>query len=974
MYKVFSRTLLFIFVLSVHGLSQDVTSYVDPFIGTGGHGHTFPGATVPFGMMQLSPDTRLTGWDGCSGYHYTDSIVYGFSHTHLSGTGVSDYGDLLLMPFTGETNYHNGYDGNEGYGSAFKKDNEKASPGYYSTRLEKYGIDVALTTSTRAGMHQYTYPTRQDRKLLIDLEHRDEVIDSELTIVNDTEIEGYRHSNAWATEQRFYFVMQFDQPIINHEILSSGVANNSFKSAKGQAIKAMLNFGQTDNILRVRVGISSVDINGARQNLKEEINHWNFDTTLEEAEQLWTKELSKIKVTDDDIEKKTIFYTALYHTMIAPNIFSDVDGRYLGTDLKIHQAKDYDHYTIFSLWDTYRALHPLATIIDQKRTNDYINTFMSQYQQGGQLPMWELAGNYTGCMIGYHAAPVISDAYMKGITSYNEDLALEAMIHSATADRLGIQEYIENGYLSTSQEAESVSKSLEYAYDDWTIAKMAEKMGKNKIAAEYYRRAQYYKNLFDPNTQHMRARSNNRWFYPFDPTEVNFNYTEANAWQYSFSAVQDVQGWTDLMGGVDKAVAKLDALFSAPQATTGRHQADITGLIGQYAHGNEPSHHIAYLYNYMGQPYKTQRYVRQIMDDLYDAAPNGLSGNEDCGQMSAWLVFSAMGFYPVAPGSNEYIIGSPWFDEVEIFLENGRSVLIQTENNSVENIYIDKVYEGEGNYSQTFIPHDLLMEGPSFYFVMTDSPNSGYGYEKTDRPISRIVDNELVTVPVVFRGDRSFRDQTEVEIITTTPGTTINYTLNGSKPLQYDEPITIKTNSSLTVWAEKQGAYPSKKATSYFTKMDTDKKITLDNEYAQQYSAGGNDALIDQIRGGEDFRNGTWQGYEGVDAVAVIDLGNIRSFSEVRMGFLQDENSWIFMPSDMEVYIGEPGQWTLHDSINNNIIKTTDKGAIIKDFVIRKDAKSRYVKVVGKTLGVCPPHHKGAGNKCWVFTDEIILK
>ncbi len=971
MYRCILISFLFI---SVNSFTQDVISYVDPFIGTGGHGHTFPGATVPYGMMQLSPDTRLTGWDGCSGYHYTDTIVYGFSHTHLSGTGVSDYGDLLLMPYTGDTNYDNGYPGTDGYGSIFSKENETASPGYYSTRLEKYGINVALTATSRAGMHEYTYLKKEARKILIDLEHRDKVVDSQLTFVSKTEIEGYRHSDAWASEQRFYFVIQFNQPIKAHEILSDGVANNSFTSAKGTSIKAALDFGNSSNTIKVRVGISSVDIAGARKNLEKEINHWDFDQTLSEAEQLWAKELSKIKVTDNSREKKTIFYTALYHTMIAPNIFSDVDGRYLGTDLKIHQSEDYDHYTIFSLWDTYRALHPLATIIDQKRTNDFIKTFMSQYQQGGQLPMWELSANYTGCMIGYHAAPVISDAYLKGITNYDVDMALEAMVHSSTADRLGIPEYIENGFLSTAYEAESVSKSLEYAYDDWTIAKMAEKMGKNKIASEYYRRAQYYKNLLDPETQHMRARSNNRWFYPFDPTEVNFNYTEANSWQYSFSTVQDIEGWTKLLGGEQIVIDKLDALFTAPQETSGRHQADITGLIGQYAHGNEPSHHIAYLYNYLGQPYKTQKYVRQIMGDLYAASPDGLSGNEDCGQMSAWLVFSAMGFYPVAPASNEYIIGSPWFDEVEIFLENGRSILIQTENNSDENIYINEAYEGEGHYDKTYLTHELLMEGPSLYFVMSDQPNEDYGHTKANRPMSRIADNELVPVPVITRGDRSFRNETEIEIQSATEGSNIYYSLNQAEPKLYTEPIKIKSNASLTTWAEKEGAYPSQKATSYYTKMDTDKQIELENAYASQYAAGGDNALIDQIRGGQDFRNGTWQGYEGVDAVAIIDLGKKSSFSEVRMGFLQDENSWIFMPTDMEVYIGQPGKWTLLETIHNNVIKTTDKGSIVKDFVIRQPGQSRYVKVVAKTQGVCPPHHKGAGHKCWVFTDEVIIK
>ena len=974
---MFCRLYLLCYALlfcSFSGITQDVNQYVDPFIGTGGHGHTFPGATVPFGMMQLSPDTRLTGWDGCSGYHYTDDTVYGFSHTHLSGTGVSDYGDLLLMPFVGTTQYNNGADGSDGYGSAFSKENEAASPGYYTTRLDKYGIDVELTTVTRSGMHQYSYPTGKEKKLIIDLEHRDKVIDSHLELVSATEIVGYRHSDNWAKEQRFFFVIQFDQPILSHEIKNSDILDGNMKSAKGTDIKAALTFSNSNNALRVRVGMSSVDIEGARKNLKAEIDHWEFDKIKSDAEALWNKELSKIIVTDKDEEKKTIFYTALYHTMIAPNIFSDVDGRYLGTDLEVHQAEGYDHYTVFSLWDTYRALHPLATIIDQKRTNDYITTFLNQYKQGGQLPMWELGGNYTGCMIGYHATPVISDAFLKNIKDYDVDLALEAMQESATASRLGIDKYSMHGFLDTGMEAESVSKSLEYAYDDWTIARMAESMGEHQVATEYYKRAQNYKNLFDPQGQHMRARSNNRWFYPFDPAEVNFNYTEANAWQYSFSVTQDVKGWTDLMGGEDAAIAKLDALFTAPEETSGRQQADITGLIGQYAHGNEPSHHIAYLYNYLGQPHKTQKYTRQIMDELYFAAPNGLSGNEDCGQMSAWLVFSAMGFYPVAPGSNDYIIGSPWFEEVEIFLENGNSAIIQSENNSKENIYVQEVYEGESNYDYTYINHDLLMEGPSFFFVMSDKPNLDYGADLSYRPISHIADNEMVAVPVVTTGDRSFRKQTEISLECATIDATIYYQLEGQSPVVYEDPIMINQNSQLTVWAEKLGAYTSQKATSYFSRMTTDRTISLPNNYASQYSAGGDEALIDLIRGGDDYRNGTWQGYEGVDAVAIVDLGEKTDISEVRMGFLQDENSWIFMPTDLEVYVGEEGKWTLLGDLHNDAISTKDTGTIVRDFVVKGDGSSRYVKVVAKNLGICPDHHKGAGYKCWVFADEIVIK
>jgi len=661
---------------------KTILDYVNPFIGTGGHGHTFPGATAPFGMMQLSPDTRLTGWDGCSGYHYTDTIVYGFSHTHLSGTGVSDYGDLLLMPFTRDIHLNNGSDGQAGYAATFKKENEVATPGYYSTHLEEDNILVELSTTLRAGIHQYTFNDKsQEQQLIIDLVHRDQVLDAHIEIISPTEIIGYRKSNAWARQQEFYFTLQFDKPIIESQLYLNDQAIDN-KRATHQHIKATLNFGVSDQPLKVRVGISAVDIEGAKKNLAQELGHWEAARVKQEAEEMWLAELQKIKIQDNhpterSEDKMTIFYSALYHTMIAPNIFSDVDGRYRGTDLEIHTAQeDQTQYSVFSLWDTYRATHPLYTIIDQRRTRDFINTFLNQYKEGGTLPMWELAGNYTGCMIGYHAVPVISDALMKGIDDFDTALALEAMIAASNADELGKPYYRTHNLLTTQEEPESVSKTLEYAYDDWTIARMAEKLGRPEISDVYYQRSQNYKNVFDPMTGFMRARANNRWFHPFDPAEVNFNYTEANAWQYSFYFPHDIDGWIDMIGGQEFAEKKLDDLFTVSSTTLGRHQVDITGLIGQYAHGNEPSHHIAYLYNFTGSPYKTQKYTRQIMDDLYFNAPDGLSGNEDCGQMSAWLVMSAMGFYPVTPGSNDYIIGSPWFDKVSINLENGNTIII----------------------------------------------------------------------------------------------------------------------------------------------------------------------------------------------------------------------------------------------------------------------------------------------------------
>jgi len=947
---------------------QSLLDYVNPFIGTGGHGHTFPGATVPFGMMQLSPDTRLTGWDGCGGYHYTDHKVYGFSHTHLSGTGVSDYGDILLMPFTGDIHFDNGSDGKPGYVSSFKKENEMASPGYYKTHLEEDDITVELSTTTRAGLHQYTFnQSEENQQLIIDLVHRDKVIDAQLKIISDTEIVGYRKSDAWARDQRVFFVMQFNKPIVKHLLSIDGNKSDANKMTH-KHLKAALDFGASDEPLKVRVGISAVDIEGAKKNLADELSHWEMERVKQEAEQLWLAELSKIKVgikdpIDRDKDKLTIFYTALYHTMIAPNTYSDVDGRYRGTDLKIHQgAESHTQYTIFSLWDTYRATHPLYTIIDQKRTKDFINTFLNQYKEGGSLPMWELAGNYTGCMIGYHAVPVISDAYMKGIEGFDAELAMEAMVAAATADELGKTYYVNNSLLTTKEEPESVSKTLEYAYDDWTIARMAEKLGKPTISDKYYLRSQNYKNVFDPTTGFMRARANNRWFHPFDPSEVNFNYTEANSWQYSFYAPHDIEGWIELLGGAKVAEQKLDDLFSASSETAGRHQADITGLIGQYAHGNEPSHHIAYLYNFLGTPYKTQKYTRQIMDELYFNAPDGLSGNEDCGQMSAWLVMSAMGFYPVAPGSNDYIIGSPWFDQVSIKLENGKTAILEAENNSEENIYIQNMSLGENVFDQSYITHQTLMDGPYIHFEMGPEPDYSFGSYLESIPISNINSQEVVAIPAVTTGDRSFKESTLITLQTASREATIMYTMDDKEPQEYTEPFTIENDTKLTTWATKYNAVSSPKAVSHFIKMDKNRKLNLLTEYANQYAAGGHTALIDQIRGGDDYRNGNWQGYEGVNLEAVLNLGKKKKISEIRVGFLQDENSWIFMPTKLEVYIGEPGDWKLYGELNNDKITPKDHG------------KSEYVKVVGVNRGTCPAYHKGAGGKSWIFTDEVVVK
>lgn len=956
---------------------KDYVQWVNPFIGTGGHGHTFPGATVPFGMVQLSPDTRLEGWDGCSGYHYTDEVVYGFSHTHLSGTGVSDYGDILLMPTTGKPIFNNGADGQKGYSSPFSKSKEVAKAGFYSTHLDKYNIDVELTASERAGFHKYTFPENTRGNVVLDLEHRDNVINSKIKQVSETELEGFRLSNAWAEEQHVYYVIQFSQPFQSMSINSKG-ARGRGNEVEGTQLKSVVQFGlEESNQLLVRVGISSVSIESARKNLEAEIAHWDFKQTRQEASDKWNKALSKIDIEGGSKDQQTVFYTALYHTMIAPNLFMDVDGKYRGTDLQVHQAKDYEHYTIFSLWDTYRATHPLYTLIEQERTNDFIKTFLAQYQDGGQLPIWELSANYTGCMIGYHSIPVIADAYVKGIRDYDADLAMKAMIHSATQDKLGLADYKKFGFIPAESEGESVSKTLEYAYDDWCIAQMAKEMNKPDVYKEYLKRGQYYKNMYDPETGFLRARMNNAWFSPFKPEEVNFNYTEANAWQYSLYTPQDITGLYKLMGGKEKLETHLDKLFTANSATSGRNQADITGLIGQYAHGNEPSHHMAYMYNFVNKPMKNQERVRQIMEELYKNAPDGLSGNEDCGQMSAWYVLSAMGIYPVTPGSENYIIGSPLFDKATINLENGKQFIISSKNNGKQNIYIENASLNGQNHQQSYIKHKDIVSGGELSFTMANSP-SDWGVQDSAVPVSSIEEHLLVVTPIITKGNHAFYGSETIELETLNPEASIFYTIDGSQPNEdsnkYNGPFQITEDCTLKMFAQTSDGEKSATVESDFVRIKSFRKIDLATDYASHYSAGGDDALVNAIRGGNDFHSGTWQGYEQVDLIATVDLGKKEKVSNLTIGFLQDENSWIFMPEKVTFYASTNGQkFTELGTVESNI-SPKERGVILKDFSLQTDTKAKYIKVVANNRGFCPDYHKGAGGKCWIFADEILIK
>ncbi|MAT90074.1 MAG: glycosyl hydrolase family 92 [Flavobacteriaceae bacterium] len=946
-----------------------LTAYVNPFIGTGGHGHTYPGATLPFGMMQLSPDTRLDGWDGCSGYHYSDSYIYGFSHTHLSGTGVSDYGDVLLMP-TDTLIFHNGADGAPGYRAYFQHKNEKASPGYYEVVLDSTQIEVALTVTQRAGMHRYRYPSSEAQFLLLDLEHRDKLLDYDIEKLSNYEFQGYRHSEAWATDQRLYFYLKFSHPTKQPTYFHRGT------DRRNRMLGVAFDNPNNDPVY-VTVGISAVDAAGAKRNAETEIGNKSFETIQKEADSIWERQLEKIIVESPSEAYKTNFYSALYHTMLAPNLYQDVDGRYRGMDLEIHESTDFNYYTVFSLWDTYRATHPLYTLIEQKRTTDFINTMLAKYDEGGILPIWDLAGNYTGCMIGYHGVSVIADAYRKGIDGFDAEKAFAAMKHSAMQDHLGLASYKAKGFIPVEEESESVSKTLEYAYDDWTIAQMAKELGKEEERALFLKRAQVYKNVFNPETGFMQGRFRNQWFGPFDPYEVNFNYTEANAWQYSVYVPQDISGLIAMMGGKQAFRKHLDQLFTAKQETSGRDQADITGLIGQYAHGNEPSHHMAYLYNFVNAPEETQRLTREILTTLYQNQPDGISGNEDCGQMSAWYIFSSLGFYPVTPGNNQYIIGSPLFPKASLQLENGKTFTIISENNSEENPYIQKATLNGKPLDRSYLYHHEIMEGGTLVFTTGPTP-SAWGTTDAEIPTTAITESLIVPTPFIASGEAVFKEQTKVSLGSVTSESSIYYRIDEGPFTEFKEPIVLSESAQLQTYAVQKNGQMSDTITTEFFKLDPNRSITLETEYANQYSAGGNDALIDGLKGARDFRTGAWQGYQDTDVIAVVDLGSIQPIDSIKVGFLQDQRSWIFLPTEVECFVAtQPDRY--YKNLPTHYFKAEKPSEVIDMKTAGFDMRgysARYIKIIAKNVGPVPDWHLGApyDGKAWIFIDEIEIE
>ncbi|SEP56430.1 GH92 family glycosyl hydrolase [Flavobacterium urocaniciphilum] len=935
---------------------QNFQQYVNPFIGTGGHGHTFPGATVPYGMVQLSPDTRIDGsWDGCSGYHYDDKTIYGFSHTHLNGTGCTDFGDIMLMPIMGDPTFNP-----KEYGSTFQHANEKAGAGFYSVKLDKHNIDVRLTSSTRVGFHEYTFNKAGNAHIILDLNHRDKLLYGEIRIINDRTIEVLRRSEAWAKDQYVYARIEFNSPLKIAEKKSNGETKSNQYSGTELKIAFSKLVKKGEKIL-VKVSLSPTSYEGAKLN-SSEIQHWDFEKVKTAAQALWNKELSKIEISETNKDKLAVFYTALYHTMMQPNIAEDIDGKYRGRDNKIHVADTFDYYSVFSLWDTFRAAHPLYTLIDKKRTADYINTFIAQYEQGGRLPVWELASNETDCMIGYHSVSVIADAMVKGITGFDYEKAFEAAKHSAMLDHLGLEAYKKNGFISMDDEHESVSKTVEYAYDDWCIAQMAQILNKKEDYEYFMNRSQNWKNIFDWNTTFMRPKKNGGWFSPFDAKEINNNYTEGNSWHYSFFVPQDIYGMIEAYGGETKFEAKLDEMFNSESKTTGREQADVTGLIGQYAHGNEPSHHMAYLYNYIGKPEKTEKMVHKILNEFYKNTPDGLIGNEDCGQMSAWYVLSSIGIYQVTPAGMYWNVTKPFFEKI-------------TFKNKID----------ESTTKITYF--DVLVNSSDKFMNIRELNGRNYITEEEKLLDIRKVNtkfNIITTVPTIQAESKSFKDKMNVEITSQNSKDVIFYTTNDETAklddrtfIKYTKPFTIDLTTNVFAYSENNGQKSSTISAEFFKKPNN-YTINIKSKYDAQYHAGGPEALLDGIHGSENWRKGDWQGYQKQDFEAVIDLQTTKEISSLSASFLQDSRSWILLPSEVKYYISSDNiNFTLVQSISSKIGPLGDKTEIINFQTTNKiNNKARYIKVFAKNFGKLPEGHIGNpyDGDAYIFIDEITVK
>lgn len=861
LFKILFYILLSGFCIScTHETILSPIDYVDPFIGTGFHGHTYPGATVPYGAVQLSPDTRRDNWDACSGYHYSDTTIIGFSHTHLSGTGCIDLGDILFHPTTKDI-----HPVKEGYiyqPLAFSHKDEKASPGYYTVKFPDEGIYAELTTTTYTGVHRYTYDKGKNRDLIIDMAHllEDEKIDMvSIRQTGTNEISGMRRTQGWVLNQYVYFVAQFSTDFKSIDFVNDGKIQLQDGSLNQQAV---LHFGLSDGTpIIAKVGISIVSEENARENLQTETSGFDFDAIYAQTRSVWEEALSDILVEGGSEAKLKNFYTAQYHTKIIPNIVSDHNGQFRRHNMETGEVLPGQHqYSTFSIWDTFRSWNPLMTLTNHQLVNNMIRSYLEIYKTTGELPIWPLSAGETGTMIGYHSVSVIADAYMKGIRDYDVELAFEAIKLSSDINKKGSDYYIKYGFIPSNFKRESVSCLLEYAYDDWCIAQMAKDLGKEADYEIYRNRALSYINVFDGYTRFFRGKQmDGNWDSPFNPFEPGRAYTEATAWQYRFFVPHDVNGMIQLFGGKEEFNLQLDSLFLAESTIEG-DIADITGLIGQYAQGNEPSHHMAYLYNYTGEPWKTQAMTRRILQEMYQPTPEGISGNEDCGQMSAWYIFTSLGFYPVCPGSNEFVLTTPLFEKTTMQLANGKTLTIKA-NQPANNHYIDKVILNGEIIEKNYLLYEQIMEGGTLEYILNNTPNRQRGTSEETYPYS-LSEGLQVSIPYTTNDLYLYLDSVRVDLGSATSDALLYYTLDGTEPDEnsfvYEKPFTLFETKTIKAKAYKTGYTPSRTLVVKAT------KAVLENPRSAQGSVNGTNYR---------YYEGYFQTVSDIEKVPLVDKG-----------------------------------------------------------------------------------------------------
>jgi predicted alpha-1,2-mannosidase len=1018
--------------------------YVNPMVGTGGHGHTFPGPVAPFGMVQLSPDTRNdNSWDACGGYYYHDSFILGFSHTHLSGTGVSDLGDVLFQPANAPE-----FDPKK-YKQSFDHINERAEVGYYKVLLNETKTLVELTASEFGGFQKYSYPQGKEEWVILDLEHRDALLSFSLEMQDgNLKLRGHRQSKAWADNQWVFFETEFSRPWQKYVM-------NEAKT------KVAIYFGESNRRpLFIKTVLSFTDHDGVQQN-SNQVNSWMiqrkdfdefapknwqvnsqelFDLCKKRTGNLWLNEMSHLQVDHEEFKKEkqhdsvlNVFYTAWYHCLIHPSLASDADFRYRGRDQKIHQAT-HNVYHVFSLWDTYRALHPLLTLTHRTRTREFVQSMLLQYQDGGRLPVWELGSSETNCMIGFHSVPVILEAIQKGIlVDFDTAQLIRAIRHSSDekekdyqyqipiARELLILYFANLGYIDVLKEAESVSKTLEYAYDDWCVYKIIGLLQPDSLLAQniYLNRSKRFLGLFDPETKTMRPRRNGQFLTPYKPGEVNNHYTEANAWQYSFYVPHKIDQLISLMGGKEAFHAQLDSLFYGSEGLSGREQADISGLIGQYAHGNEPSHHMAYLYNNAGSPQKTQKLIKRIMKDFYSNTPSGLIGNEDCGQMSAWYVMSALGIYAMAPGSNEYSLGYPLFPRITLRNEMGEVLTFERPSETKSDIPLGvSGMDILTNYTRKFgetvsievdpgrvyyqIPYDwiLMNDGLKFSYTVNksrDLPEVQSGWERADIVAPQQVEKDsLYRVNVRTFTNKSVGSELHVFVRYIDSPFVFKPELPGRVVHKYVKSTTGSVNldlkGSVLVWAclgDPNGKFTEFTATYITEKPNNFEVKSIAGKYNPQYSGGGPNALVDGVLGTEQWRSGGWQGYQSQDFEAVIDLKQVIPVKYLGARFLTDERAWIFLPKDIRLeYSIDGNEFFMFNEFTFNSTQRWPEAGVVpiilgprvmqkkgrkKHFL--KEVQARYIRVSASNFGKLPYGHPGYdyNGDAFIFIDEVVI-